>query len=207
MIAALRISMGCVIAVASILSGCSKQATLVAPDPGLERMVEQPRIDPFGGDPSSPLDAGMRRPPDGTIARDAEPMRGERATGRRDDGWVERVPLTLDVVTLRRGQRRYAITCAVCHGSCGDGDSPVAAAMMVVKPRDLLHEPCRSYPIGRIFAVIRDGYGVMPSYSGMLDLDDSWAVAAYVQVLQLAQAVPASRLTPGQRRDLAGQLP
>lgn len=68
--------------------------------------------------------------------------------------------------------------------------------MELVEPRNLLVEPVRSYPPGRIYEVIVHGFGLMPGYGERLDEPERWAIAAYVQALQLSQAVPLDAL-PG----------
>ncbi len=40
-------------------------------------------------------------------------------------------------------------------------------------------------PPGYIFGVITNGYGAMPDHANLVDVNDRWAVIAYVRALQL----------------------
>ncbi len=91
--------------------------------------------------------------------------------------------------------------CAACHGLAGDGDSPVARNMALRKPPSL-HEPrIRALPAGRLYAVVRDGYGLMPSYAEELSVGERWAVVAYVRALQLSQGARLAELPPELRSE------
>jgi mono/diheme cytochrome c family protein len=51
-----------------------------------------------------------------------------------------------------------------------------------------------TFPAGRTFQVISEGYGLMPAYASELSADDRWNVVAYLRALTLSQAVPLDRL-------------
>jgi len=59
--------------------------------------------------------------------------------------------------------------------------------MTLRKPPSLLGKGTRESPPGKIFATIRGGYGLMPSYAVQLSVVESWGVVAYVRALQLAR--------------------
>jgi mono/diheme cytochrome c family protein len=186
--------------------GCSKPPELVAPEPGFERMIDQRRGAPYRGTDASPPGAMMRTPPLGTVAQDT-PAAGPATTGIGPDGYCRHLPIPVDEALIRRGQERFAIVCAACHGELGDGDTVVADHMDLVRPRDLLDPRIRSYPVGEIFHVITAGYGLMASHADLLPVRDRWAVAAYVKVLQLSQHAEVATLPEAQRRRLHEQLP
>jgi mono/diheme cytochrome c family protein len=187
-------------------AACSRPPELVAPEPGLERMVDQPRGAPYRGDPTAADGAMMRTPPAGTLARDAEPD-GPLTTGMDADGYLVHLPIAADLDLLRLGQRRFDVVCAACHGVLGDGDSPVADHMALVRPRNLHEAAIRGYPVGRIFRVITTGYGLMPAHADLLPPRERWAVAAYVKALQLSQHAVVAELPEAQRRDARERLP
>ena len=55
-------------------------------------------------------------------------------------------------------------------------------------PAGNLHtERLRQAPLGHFFNVITNGYGAMPDYQGQVDVEDRWAIAAYIRALQLSQ--------------------
>ena len=195
------------VAGALLLAACAEQPKLVAPTPSLARMIDQQRAAPYAPSDAFADGAAMRVPPEGTVARDAVPADSPLLTGVEGGDYVRVAPLPVDRALLRRGQERYAIACAPCHGELADGAGPVAPALTLVKPRDLLVEPWRSYPLGRLVAVIRGGYGLMPGYASLLQPRDAWAVAAYVQALQLAAAVRLQALPEPRQRQALEQLP
>ncbi len=143
-----------------------------APEPGLERMVKQQRGAAYSG--------SMRVPPAGAVAY-GEPSSPAEAP-------------RIDAEAMARGCENFRVICATCHGETGDGDSPVAARMEQRKPPSL-HEPrLRSAPDQRIFQIISEGYGVMPSYASLLAPGERWAVVAYVRALQLSRAARLEEL-------------
>ena len=101
---------------------------------------------------------------------------------------------------LRRGEERFGIYCAVCHGPAGDGQGvtsyfgvPVAA-----NPNAKLAETNPdTYPSGRIFEVISKGKGNMGGYGFNIPVRDRWAIIAYIRALQTSRkAAPATGATP-----------
>jgi mono/diheme cytochrome c family protein len=149
----------------------------------------------------------MRPLPDGVVARDwiADPA---RRTGRTAAGAdVDELPVPLTRALLDRGRDRFAITCAACHGLAGDGETAVAHAMERRRPPSLHETRIRELAPGALYRVIELGYGLMPSYAGALDVDDRWAVVAYVRTLQLAWTAQLDRLPSRIRDDLERRLP
>ncbi len=160
----------------------------------LKRMREQPSYRPFEADPRSSSGGVMREPPAGTVPRSRTLGPPELVEGRVDDTFVVDVPIELDRAVLERGRERYGVFCSPCHGHAGDGRSRVASSMELRRPPSLVAGAIRDYPAGRVYAVVTQGYGVMPSYAAELPLADRWAVVAYVQALQLSQAVALDAL-------------
>ena len=116
------------------------------------------------------------------------------------------IPIDVDRALLRRGRERYRIFCGVCHGARGDGSSQVAENMELRPPPNLLEEPYRGYPPGRIYGAIREGYGLMPAQAGALTVEDRWAVVAFVQALQLGQRARLVDLPAPLREEAAAWL-
>jgi mono/diheme cytochrome c family protein len=102
------------------------------------------------------------------------------------------IPLTLE--TMRRGQERYAVFCAVCHGLAGDGDGMVAKRAQTriepawAPPAQLYAAPVRSQPVGQLYRSITNGVRTMPAYRFQIDVADRWAIVLYLQALQRSQA-------------------
>lgn len=167
-----------------------------------ERMIDQHRYDPY--EPSPYFDDGMvmQRPPFGTVPRSEEMLPapvdlGVTATGEL----VDTVPVPVSEALLARGENRYRIFCAPCHGVLGDADTQVAENMKLRPPRSLLDAQVRAYPAGRTYRVISMGYGLMRSYAAQLPVLDRWAVVAYVQALQLSQHAPLADLPEAVRTE------
>jgi hypothetical protein len=160
----------------------------------LKRMIHQPSFRPYEADPAASNGMAMRHPPPGTVPRSRVLGPSSLVEGREDGAYVTTLPIALDRDVVERGQNRYGIFCAACHGHAGDGRSKVAASMSLRKAPSLVEGAIAQYPAGRLFEVVSRGYGLMPSYAHRLDVQDRWAVVAYVQALQLSRAIEVSSL-------------
>ena len=93
-------------------------------------------------------------------------------------------PVTAELLT--RGQQRFGIFCAPCHGLAGDGDGIIVAHGFPAPPSyhidRLLAAPARHF-----YDVMTNGYGIMFSYADRIDEHDRWAIAAYIRALQLSR--------------------
>lgn len=90
---------------------------------------------------------------------------------------------------LRRGEERYGIYCAICHGASGDGNGTVSRYMAPKVAN--LQDPSYftgKYPEGRLYWVITHGSGLMGGYGANIPVRDRWAIVAYVRALQEATA-------------------
>ncbi len=130
-------------------------------------------------------------PPQGTVARNSHYEESPSNTGRMagTTNYVETIPVAVTAQLLSRGQERYGIYCLPCHGELGDGKGITSKLGMAViadlhdhKGRKLI-----SAPDGQIFDTIANGKNLMGAYGSVLDVQDRWAVVAYVRALQLAR--------------------
>ena len=192
-----------VFAIALAVASCdNREAT-----PDWSRMISQPKLQPFGATTLYADGVAMRPVPAGTIARERI-ANVQLREGRDDHGQpVTAVPLPITRALLERGRQRFDILCATCHGIAGDGESVVAYDMQLRRPPSL-HEPrIIALTPGAMYRVIVDGYGLMPSYSTMLDLDDRWAVVAYVRTLELSWHIPLDATPLAMKRDFSWGMP
>lgn len=166
------------------LAACSTDHVLEEPSPWLQRMVHQQRVDPY--EPGS-----LRHPPPGTVP--FEPPEDPSPPPR-------------DRALLERGRDRYDRFCLHCHGALGRGDGPVAPNMRVVRPADLQSDRLRAAEDLRLYQVVREGYGLMPSHAHLLPPPDAWAVVAWVRVLQLSQGARLQDLPPPWQTEALRQL-
>jgi mono/diheme cytochrome c family protein len=108
------------------------------------------------------------------------------------------VPVTKELID--RGQDRYNIYCAVCHGPVGSGDGMIVRRGFP-QPPTYHDDRLRNAPVGHFFEVITNGWGRMNGYRTDLTPADRWAVVAYIRALQLSQSPEAiaGLQTPGQQ--------
>ncbi len=165
--------------------------------PRLDPMWTQPKVKAYRASSFFPDGMAMRDPPEGTVPY-GPPLDPAIATGAAPDGTVlatSPVPATPEL--LARGKKRFEITCAACHGVLGDGQSQVALNFSLRKPANL-HD-YRGVTDGHIYQVITNGFGLMPSYASEIDVQDRWAVVAYVRALQLSQHAAIDQVPPDSR--------
>jgi mono/diheme cytochrome c family protein len=102
---------------------------------------------------------------------------------------------------LARGQERFHIYCAVCHGRTGKGNGEVVRRGFPAPPS--YHLPrLRKAPIGHFYDVITNGYGAMYSYATRVEPADRWAIAAYIRALQLSYDAKLEDVPVPKRKDL-----
>ena len=162
---------------------------------------------PSAYEPSTlfPDGRAMRSPPAGSVAIE-EPAGPVRFLEDEPDGGglVEGPRPPLDAASLDRGEQLFNRICAACHGVRGDGVSRVAQKMSLRPPPSMLAPPVTSLDDHQLFAVLTEGYGLMPAMRGWVEPEDRWRVIEYVHVLQLASAVPADELSSADRAALGG---
>jgi len=124
--------------------------------------------------------------------------------GKDEKGaWIAGFPsaITVDAKFLERGQDRYTIYCAPCHGAIGDSNGITKQYGMGATPT--YHDDrLRNMAEGEIFNTITHGKGNMLSYAAQLPADDRWAVIAYVRALQRAAHATAADVPPGHKSEL-----
>lgn len=116
-------------------------------------------------------------------------------------------PATLKTV-LERGQIKYNVYCAVCHGQTGLGDGMIAQRGFTPPPSFVVpntpagaeqmrkNDPYRwqrteylqTAPPRHIYNSISNGFGAMYSYADRVADKDRWAIAAYIKALQATPA-------------------
>lgn len=115
--------------------------------------------------------------------------------------FIARVPIAVTADVMLRGQERFNIYCAPCHGMSGYGNGPVAqratqfqesgseAAVDWRPPTNYHTDGVRSQPDGQIFNTITNGIRKMPRYDKQISVRDRWAIVAYVRALERSQQV------------------
>lgn len=161
------------LALALVVGGCSTLDTAVGKVPWFTTMRDQPNIRPF---------EMPRTPPAGSVA----------VTGHEDslDLLLElteiRNPVAPTPSSLARGELIWGQYCIVCHGPTGRGDGTVVPKF--VPPPDLMQESSLQRSDGYLYAVLRQGRGIMPRYGDKIRGADRWTVVNYLRQLQRAGA-------------------
>jgi mono/diheme cytochrome c family protein len=131
--------------------------------------------------------------------------------------YVKSLPFPLSKELLERGQKRFEIFCAVCHGLDGTGNGKIVERGYTRPPNYItdfsrgfahrgIHISLRDVPIGYFFEVITKGYGAMPDYETQIPPSDRWAIAAYVRALQISQHLKLSDLPEDERDEIRSRL-
>ena len=158
-------------------------------------MHDAPRYDPL--EASLVLRNGSSAQPivEGTVPRGF--LRDDEAfyTAKIDGQPVDAFPFAITRDDLDRGQERFNIYCAPCHGRTGAGNGMVVQRGF--RQATSLHvDRLRAMPVGYFYDVITSGFGVMPDYRAQIPPDDRWRIVAYVRALQLSRAATEADLTP-----------
>jgi mono/diheme cytochrome c family protein len=164
-----RRAVAALIAAALALAGCDRQMANQNKDKSWHAAQQPPN--------------GLQwplKPPDGMVSRDAPAP-----------------PPRLSPALLQRGQARYAIACAPCHGATGEGDGMIVERGFPAPPA-LDDKRIAAAPTSHYVDVITDGYGIMYSFAERVAPGDRWAIAAYIRALQRARSgaladVPAAQ--------------
>jgi mono/diheme cytochrome c family protein len=122
--------------------------------------------------------------PDGTSARalpDNVVAQGDVARAI-----AAKSPPSVSDALLARGRERFGIFCAPCHGAAGDGDGVIVAHGFPAPPSYHI-DRLLAAPAQHFFDAMTRGYGIMFSYADRVDVQDRWAIAAYIRALQLSR--------------------
>ena len=142
-----------------------------------------------------------RPPPPHTIARGHLDADEVFYTGKIGTNLVTTFPFPITREVLLRGEERFDIYCAPCHGRTGDGDGMIRQRGYPAPPSYHI-DRLRQAPVGHFFDVMTHGYGVMYSYAARVEPSDRWAIAAYIRALQLSHNATLSNVPDKERAQL-----
>jgi len=149
-------------------------------------MVDQPKVSAQQGSAFFADGSGARPPVEGTVSRAVGAIDPAFFTGQQDGALATELPIELSVELLQRGQQRYDIYCAVCHGYTGAGDGMIVTRGFPA-PTSFHAERLLAQPVGYFFNAATNGFGRMYGYASRIPAEDRWAISAYVKALQLSQ--------------------
>ena len=113
----------------------------------------------------------------------------------REPVWITGLPAQIEpsVSTIKRGQERYNIYCAPCHGYDGRGmgaiPKRVAGLGGAWPARNLVQANgvAIGMPNGQLYNTIANGFNTMSGYASQIPVADRWAIVLYVRALQRGQ--------------------
>lgn len=111
---------------------------------------------------------------------------GYEQTGKMGDQFGTGIPVEVTADVMARGQQRFNIYCATCHGSTGAGDG-FAKQLGLGTVQSLLQERIRDMADGEIFDTITHGKNTMFALGANIQVPDRWAIIAYLRALQRSQ--------------------
>ena len=124
-----------------------------------------------------------------------------RNTGKMGANWGTGIPVPITPEFMRRGEQRFNINCAICHGlnAAGNGIVKQYGLTTVVTLQD---ERIRTMSDGEIFNTITNGKNTMLGYGGQVTVSDRWAIVAYLRALQRSQNATPADVPPEARVEL-----
>lgn len=125
------------------------------------------------------------------------PVNTGRVTGATN--FVELSPVPVTEQLLKRGQQRFTIYCAPCHGQTADGNgiTKKIGAMAVVA--NLHDKRIVELTDGELFNTASYGKNNMQGYAPQITVEDRWAIIAYLRALQLSRLGSVEDLAPETR--------
>jgi mono/diheme cytochrome c family protein len=166
-------------------------------------MHDAPRYDPLEASAVLPGGASAQPLVAGTVARGQLHADQLLYTGMQDGRPSAVMPFALTRADLDRGEERFNIFCAPCHGRTGDGNGMVvqrghrqAASFHI--------DRLRGMPVGYLYDVMTNGFGAMPDYRAQVNVEDRWRIVAYIRALQLSRNATTADMSAADLEQLRG---
>jgi mono/diheme cytochrome c family protein len=126
-------------------------------------------------------------------------------TGRFGDVYGDGIPVDVTPELLDRGQERFDINCAICHGQTGEGKGVVQQIANWATVANLQDDRIRQQPDGQIYNTITHGKNTMGAYGPNIAIEDRWAIVAYIRALQKSQRAALADLPAEKQQQLQQQ--
>ena len=127
-------------------------------------------------------------------------------TGRMGDQWGTGLPVAVTPELLMRGQQRFTINCAVCHGATGSGNG--VTSKYGLSNIANYHDPkYLKMADGEIFNTITYGHNTMMGYGANVDVYDRWAIISYIRALQRSENVKLAELPADEQQEIQNAKP
>jgi mono/diheme cytochrome c family protein len=127
-------------------------------------------------------------------------------TGRIGEFWGHGLPKEVEATPalLARGQERFNISCAPCHGQTGAGNG-IVSQYGLNGVANLQQSRIVTMPDGQIFETITHGKNTMGPYGSNITVEDRWAIIAYIRALQRSQTAQLADVPAEKRTELDKQ--
>ena len=147
----------------------------------------------------------------GTVSRGSAWQDSPENTGKvpGTTNWVQTIPVPVTQQLMARGQERFNIYCAPCHGAHGDGKGVTTKFGMAVIAdlHDAAGKKIPQQSDGEIFNTISNGKGLMQGSAPNVGIHDRWAIVAYVRALQRSRLGSIDDVPAGERDAVTKPLP
>jgi mono/diheme cytochrome c family protein len=183
------------------LAGIAGCLALVAGAACRQDMHDQPSYSALEQSSFFPDGSASRLPLPNTVARGHLRDDALLNAGLDDGQPATRFPFPVDESVMTRGQDMYNAFCSHCHGAAGGGDGMVVRRGFT-RPPPLSDPRLVEAPLGHLFNVITNGFGAMPEHGTQIQVDDRWAIVAYLRALQLSQSATIDDVPAAERAGL-----
>jgi len=122
-------------------------------------------------------------------------------TGKVSGQFANMFPMAVTADVMARGQERYDVFCAPCHGRTGVGNGMIVQRGFR-QPPSYGEQRLREAPAGYYFDVMTNGFGAMQDYAAQVPVADRWAIVAYIRALQLSMNATVADVPADRRSDL-----
>ncbi len=173
----------CLLPFAFLLSACRQD------------MQDQPKYKPLSASHFYSDGKSARQLVEGTAPYSPK---GKATPPSTDLSKLTSLPFALTPDVMDRGQQRFNIFCAPCHGRVGYGNGMVVQRGFRAPPSYHI-DRLRQAPIGHFYDVMTSGFGAMPSYADKVAPRDRWVITAYIRALQLSQHATINDAPPAER--------
>ena len=165
-------------------------------------MHDAPRYEPLEASAFFSDGQSARMPVANTVSRGALADTDELMyTGKIGGTFANVFPMRVTADLIVRGQDRYNIFCAPCHGRSGTGDGMIVQRGMR-RPPSFMEDRLRNAAVGYFFDVMTHGFGAMQDYAAQIPVADRWAIVAYERALQLSQHATLADVPDDRRANL-----
>ena len=187
----LRVAAVALVAIAGS-TGCTKIENTLAKVPFLAFMHQSPNIDPYEMPRPAPVGSVPSNDPFGV----APHATGNTVPQLQDLASRAVNPIQAgDTASLAHGRLMFERHCSVCHGPQGQGNGPILGVDRFPFAPSLTTPIVQGYSDGYVYAVVRQGRGLMPAYGPRMTERERWQVVSYVRTLSSQAAAPAAATT------------